>query len=223
VANATPIAKVGWLVGCGSADLPAPAPAPEPSASPASVADAEPPESEHPWIPANARTWGRSDTVEHDFDGDGRTDIAVVLTDDGADRQEVDRLLVVALADGDGFRRVLETPCIALCQRCGGVFGDPYEGMTQVGERSLKVGNYGGSSWRWSSSYTLAWRDEAMAVVGYDSSSFHTSKPEDVEEVSLNLLNGRATKNGAVMRHEQGKVAADDCDAVQKLGSIELE
>lgn len=105
----------------------------------------------------------------------------------------------------------------------GGVFGDPYEGMTQVGERSLKVGNYGGSSWRWSSSYTLAWRDGAMAVVGYDSSSFHTSRPEDVEEVSVNLLNGRATKNGAVKRHDQGKVAADDCDAVQKLGSIELK
>ncbi len=211
------------LLACGGptpAHPPAPSTAPEAPAPVAPAAPAPVPPSD-PWIPAVAQGWTRTDTVEHDFDGDGTDDIAVVLTpDEGSAHPE--RLLVVALGRPDGFERVLQTPCIAMCPSCGGVFGDPYSGLEQIGERSLRVDNYGGSSWRWSTSYTLAWRDGAMAVVGYDSSSFHSSRPEEVDTVSVNLLNGRATSNDVAKRHDQGKIAADDCDAVGKLGTLEL-
>jgi hypothetical protein len=175
-------------------------------------------------VPAVARGWKAREEVRHDFDGDGRPDIARVV--DRPEHEgppvEPDRLLLVALGTDAEPRLVLQTACIAMCQGCGGVFGDPFDGLEQVGARSLRVGNYGGSSWRWGVSYTLAWREGAMQVVGYDRTSFHSSNPDDEKAVSINLLTGKATANGAPRRHGVSMVRADDCDAVEALGSVEL-
>lgn len=197
-------------------------PAPIPELPPPAPAASTPAPAAASWIPSGIRGWKHEATVDHDFDGDGRTDRAVVLTAPQP-RDEEDRYLVVGLGTENGYRLVLESPCLAMCQTCGGVFGDPFAGMALIGKRSLRVSNYGGSAWRWSSETTLAWREGHMAVVGYDSSSFHTSEPEKVDEKSLNLLTGRATLNGEPRRHGRGILRGDDCEAIGALGSTELK
>lgn len=176
------------------------------------------------WIPASLRSWKHEETVTHDFDGDGHPDVAITLTGPQGDNSESppDRYLVVGLGTGSGHRLVLQSSCLAFCQTCGGLFGDPYAGIRQIGKASLQVSNYGGSAWRWSTSYTLAWRAGRMAVVGYDYTSFHASDPENVDARSINLLNGRAIENGAEKRHQARPLAGDDCAAIQELGRTTL-
>ncbi|HRD54252.1 MAG TPA: hypothetical protein PKY96_16560 [Flavobacteriales bacterium] len=56
-------------------------------------------------------------------------------------------LLYERMSDG---RRVLQmrNDSIILCRTCGGVFGEPYEGI-EFKDDTLLIRHYGGSSWRW--------------------------------------------------------------------------
>ena len=213
----------GLLAGCDTGpDAPSevtPSPQDAPAAEPASTARPDP----DAWIPAAHRSWTHTHAVEHDLDGDGKADRALVLTGPKRDDMGPDRLLLVGLQRPGGIQLVLSTACIALCTSCGGMMGDPYVGLTQVGTQSLKVSNHGGSAWRWSADYTLAWRQEQMMVVGYDSMSFHTGKPDDVKTTSINLLSGKASVNsGPLVRHSLKAMAGDDCTAVDALGAAQL-
>ncbi len=203
------------------AKAPPRAPAEAPAA--AKPAPAEPTAAVDAWIPEKARSWKKEATVQHDLDGDGNIDTAYVLTGPAASDMGEDRLVVVGLNDGTTTRLVLSSPCLAMCTGCGGVFGDPFAGMEQIGERSLKVANYGGSNHRWAVEYTLAWRNEKVMVVGYDRSSFHTSDPDNESTVSINLLSGKASVDGGPLkRHSVSAMAGDDCPAIDKLQSAEL-
>ena len=101
--------------------------------------------------------------------------------------------------------------------------GDPYMGLELHGKQSLRITNHGGSSHRWSAVYTLLWKDGGFRVVGYDRSSFHTSTPDDEDDLSINLLSGKDTrKNGPLRPHSLSAPAAADCAAVDLLMATSL-
>jgi hypothetical protein len=66
-----------------------------------------------------------------------------------------------------------------MCSRCGGVWGDPFEGVTAESGR-FTVEHYGGSAWRWRVDFTFAYsrRDRAWQLVRVHQLNYHTSDPE---------------------------------------------
>ena len=91
--------------------------------------------------------------IRHDFNGDGVLDLALVTVPPesrGLDGNEAERILTLGIRDGNAYRSVQSTECVALCPQCGGIMGDPYQGVDKGQDGSITVHNYGGSRHRWS-------------------------------------------------------------------------
>lgn len=101
------------------------------------------------------------DYISGDLNSDKRKDAILLLKSPGEDSlsdQELSRpfLLLVRQANGK-LKQVLRNDSAIMCRQCGGVFGDPYAGIT------LKPGGfilnfYGGSSWRWGYEYQFGYK-----------------------------------------------------------------
>lgn len=70
--------------------------------------------------------------------------------------------------------------------------------LRALGNGSLAVTeqNWGVGRERWTSTMTVAWRDERFVVAGYTFNSFDTLQEEEPLICDLNLLTGRGTING---------------------------
>jgi len=68
---------------------------------------------------------------------------------------------------------------VVLCKSCGGVFGDPYAGMT-VKNNFFSIEHYGGSNWRWTRIITFRYDLKSKQVLLHRDAgdSFHTSDPD---------------------------------------------
>ena len=88
------------------------------------------------------------DMVKGDLNGDGINDLAVM---GGADPEDAgyddEREIYLFIRQMDGSVHPL-TSIATLGPYSGGVYGDPYEGMS-ISDGRLVVKVYGGSSWRW--------------------------------------------------------------------------
>lgn len=115
-----------------------------------------------------------------DLNRDGRPDAILVSEAKAAGEDDGPRLLQVLLRQPDGKLKVaVRSERALMCRQCGGVFGDPFEGIqTQAGGFSLL--HYGGSNWRWREDFRFAWsrRDQTWQLVAVDSLSYHTSDPD---------------------------------------------
>jgi hypothetical protein len=147
-------------------------------------------------IPAAARPFVAAETrpiafATGDLDRDGRPDALLVLeaTTRKPDDEESDgftRTLVVLVGQADGtYREAARNAKVAYCTGCGGVMGDPFEGV-EVKPGSFTVSNAGGSNWRWSHAYTFNYsrRDRTWQLVRVVSRSLNTGQP-DLEEVKV--------------------------------------
>lgn len=119
-----------------------------------------------------------------DLNGDGLRDFvfiveeAVKASEDAQD--DAARTLRIAIRAPDGTLKVVkESSRVVLCRACGGVFGDPFGGLSAA-KNTFSVHHYGGSGWRWSNTYTFNYskRDATWQLVRVDESSFHASEPE---------------------------------------------
>lgn len=100
------------------------------------------------------------------------------------DTEETDRPLIILQRNADGnLAKVKENDKIVYCRICGGIFGDPFEGIDLTEKSGFVVRLYGGSGWRWSSQYEFAYsrRDKTWQLIKVSESSFHASAPEDVD------------------------------------------
>ena len=170
--------------------------------------------------PEQVGLWVIEARITHDFDHDGHIDLALVATTKSEDpyNDERERVLAIGRGTKSGYQPALRTTCVTLCQACGGVIGDPFEGIRVRGKRSLVATNYGGSRERWGYTFTLAWRDGAFKVVGLDLLSHDTLVAKSKETLSINLLSGRYQFNHTPLRkHTLKTVRADDCKAVDEL------
>lgn len=115
-----------------------------------------------------------------DLNRDGRPDAILVSEAKTAGEDDGPRLLQILLRQPDGKLKVaVRSERAVMCRQCGGVFGDPFEGIqTQAGGFSLL--HYGGSNWRWREDFRFAWsrRDQTWQLVAVDSLSYHTSDPD---------------------------------------------
>ena len=128
----------------------------------------------------------RAVTLERaDLNNDGREDFILVLEkekpDLGKDDLPVNQRPLLILARGADGKLTLakRNERMILCPECGGIFGDPFEGV-EVGRNTFTVNLYGGSAWRWSYRYTFNYsrRDNTWQLVRVEETTFHTSDPE---------------------------------------------
>ncbi|HET6889580.1 MAG TPA: hypothetical protein VFH31_00645, partial [Pyrinomonadaceae bacterium] len=93
-----------------------------------------------------------------DLNGDRREDFILVLEKENPAKDQDDfpvnqRPLLILLRGADGkLSSAKRNERIIMCSQCGGVFGDPFEGVV-VGRNTFSVEHYGGSNWRWQYSY----------------------------------------------------------------------
>ena len=119
-----------------------------------------------------------------DLNGDGRKDLILVVSEtipDGERYEEGagDRTVMVLIREAGGsLTLAARNDLVAYCRNCGGVYGDPFAGVTVRGTR-FTVSNYGGSNSRWSFSSTFAYsrRDRTWQLVRVEEESFHALDP----------------------------------------------
>jgi len=118
-----------------------------------------------------------------DLDLDGRGDYLLVLEQLQAgpdpDLGRRRSLVVLTASAGGRLREAARNGSVVMCSRCGGVWGDPFEGVAAEPGR-FTVQHYGGSNWRWRADFTFAYsrRDRAWQLVRVQQVSYHTGDPE---------------------------------------------
>ena len=116
-----------------------------------------------------------------DLNRDGRPDAVLVLEpalkpgDDEFEERPRPLLILVGQSDGT-YREAARNAKVVYCSRCGGMMGDPFQGVT-AGPGTFTVENAGGSSWRWGVSYRFNYsrRDDAWQLVRVREEDFHAS------------------------------------------------
>jgi hypothetical protein len=119
-----------------------------------------------------------------DLNSDGTEDFILVLEKQNPSRDSDDfpvnqRPLLILLRGADGKLAVAKrNEKIVMCSQCGGVFGDPFEGVI-AGRSSFSVEHYGGSAWRWKYSYKFNYSriDKTWQLVRVEEINYHTSNP----------------------------------------------
>ena len=119
-----------------------------------------------------------------DLNGDGSEDFVLVLekekpAKDADDFPVGQRPLLILLRGADGKLKVAKrNERIVMCSQCGGVFGEPFEGVIAK-TNTFSVEHYGGSSWRWKYSYKFNYSriDKTWQLVRVEEINYHTSNP----------------------------------------------
>lgn len=128
------------------------------------------------------------DFAKGDLDGDKFQDYVLILKIQGEDtitfdniNPEPERPLLIIIRQADKkLKKVEMSNGLVLCKTCGGMMGDPYQGIS-VGTGKFSINFYGGSSWRWSDTYTFQY-DKILKnwyLEEHASVSYHTSDPNN--------------------------------------------
>jgi hypothetical protein len=127
------------------------------------------------------------DSANGDLNLDPYQDMLLVLqnmVEDSVESfdREMPRPLIILIGQQDGtYKFGARSDNVVLCGGCGGVFGDPYEGLT-IENGYFSAEHYGGSNWRWTRIITFKYNTEEgkwyLHKDGGD--SYHTSNPDKV-------------------------------------------
>jgi len=130
------------------------------------------------------------DYVTGDLNGDKKPDAILILKQPGEDSlygEETPRPMLLLIRQADGkLKQAARNDNAIMCRHCGGVFGDPYEGV-QIYTGGFSISFYGGSSWRWAYHYEFAYKPakKNWYLVKEFQTSFHMSEPEKFNDVSI--------------------------------------
>ena len=150
-------------------------------------------------LPAEARSFvlkGQEmlDYITGDLNGDKKPDAILILKRLGEDTTsdfDIPRPFLILIRQTNGkLTKVLQNDSLVLCSKCGGVFGDPYESTT-ITKNGFTIQFYGGSSWRWGSTYRFVYRPAKnnWFLVNEKQLSYQTGDPEKTtKEVTIEEL-----------------------------------
>lgn len=119
------------------------------------------------------------DTLEGDLNRDGRKDRVMIVEIDVEKFSEIEadsfgidnRQLLILFNEGAGYRLAARSSEAVLCLGCGGIFGDPYAGMS-IAKNVLTVSHYGGSAWRWGYEHKYRLQNGRFYLIGKTHLSF---------------------------------------------------
>jgi len=148
------------------------------------------------------RGWRLDDETlkEADLNGDGRPDAAFVISNGGGanDSIVVKHVLVLALRGSDGkLHRSIVNDAAVLDGDEGGVFGDPFQGLS-VARGVVAIQHYGGSRDRWSFTHKYRFQNGQWELIGLEVGSTDTLDLEHYDDQDINLSTGlvNAKKRG---------------------------
>ncbi|MEQ1646379.1 MAG: hypothetical protein ABL959_23200 [Pyrinomonadaceae bacterium] len=125
-----------------------------------------------------------------DLNGDGFADYLLVVETPKAGRDvsgDGIRTLLILTADRNGeLKLAARNDKVVYCRTCGGVFGDPFAGVTAK-RNTFSVDNYGGSNWRWSDSYKFNYSriDKTWQLILVSKDSFMSTDPEKTAKTKV--------------------------------------
>ncbi|MBL7761016.1 MAG: hypothetical protein JNK08_10015 [Sediminibacterium sp.] len=123
------------------------------------------------------------DTASGYLNKDGYRDLVMILKNDLENEVgDTSRPLLLLEGSKDGqYRLFARNDNVVLCKECGGVFGDPYDGIT-IKKGFFSIAHYGGSSWRWSRIITFKFNKEKnQFILSRDAGvSYHSSNPNKI-------------------------------------------
>jgi hypothetical protein len=146
----------------------------------------EPPAELQPFVPQGHEIF---DFAMGDVDGDGRDDAILVTRrpDEEQLEDESSRPLLLLVRQPEGrLKQVRRSDQIVYCLKCGGMMGDPYQGIATA-RGAFTVTHYGGSAWRWSASATIAYdtAKQEWFLDKEESTSFHATEPGEMSTVVI--------------------------------------
>lgn len=130
--------------------------------------------------------------TEGDLNGDGLSDMAMVIEKKEADHPVPSRALLIAFSNKEKLYTLsIIAENVILDAQSGGVWGDPFESIT-IEDGVLSVRDYGGSNWRWYNHYEFQFMDQEWVLSGATFGSYFTGDtlPEDADEEIYNFLTG---------------------------------
>lgn len=128
---------------------------------------------------------------------DGYADIVLVLkkdnekeTSDVVEHPEKRPLLILIGQADKTYKLAARNDNTVYCVDCGGVFGDPFDGLT-ITNGNFSINHYGGSAWRWTRviTYKYSPADKNWYLFRDGSDSYHTSNPNKSETKILTAKN----------------------------------
>jgi len=158
------------------------------------------------FIPQGWEMLGRD---EGDLNKDGLDDFVLALrnkAEEGEDNKTEDlpRLLIILFRTPQGGLRLSASSDRALlCQKCGGVFGDPFQEVT-VEKGAVVIKHFGGSTARWASVNRFRYQKGEWFLIGktYSTQNVFSKKGSTTDS---NLLTGiviqeKVSENGRSSR-----------------------
>lgn len=129
------------------------------------------------------------DSAYGDLNKDAYKDMVLILRND-AEQNNADttRPLLLLAGTANGLYNLMErNDHVVLCAGCGGVMGDPYQGITIKGGY-FSIEHYGGSSWRWTRIITFKYDSTTKKFKLHRDAgvSFHASEPDKQKETVHN-------------------------------------
>lgn len=147
------------------------------------------------FIPRGYTILGRASA---NINEDGRSDLVVALRNPYEHlNYDTIRPLLLLLGNGQGgYRLAARNDSVVLCENCGGIHGDPFQGVS-AGKGWFSVRHFGGSGWRWTRVITFGYNRHRQEFLlrsdgGY---SWHidlpkvrnrfTNRPEDFGRITF--------------------------------------
>lgn len=113
--------------------------------------------------------WHELSKAEGDLNHDSLPDIVLILANDREDKAtrdaQVPRQLVVLFKTNDGYTLITRNDNVVYCKTCGGVMGDPFQGL-KIERGSIVLEYYGGSRERWGMTHRLRYQNGDFYLIG---------------------------------------------------------
>jgi hypothetical protein len=143
-----------------------------------------------------------------DLNGDNIDDAAIVMTKPEVKENDTieegeKRFLALAFGDGSQFKRTALSDEAVFDKDEGGVFGDPFEGISIGG--TVVISHYGGSAWRWSYTHRYRWQQNRWMLIGRTEVNYHSFEPDKANEIDTNLSTGLVHCTDANIYEQEGK------------------
>jgi hypothetical protein len=114
-----------------------------------------------------------------DLNKDGIDDAVLALyhTMENEDMEKINtdsippRLLVILFGSSKGYIQSAKSSTTLLRKYCGGVFGDPFNGII-IDKNVLTISHYGGSNWRWSITDKFRFQNSNWYLIGQTKYSY---------------------------------------------------
>ncbi|HVE61571.1 MAG TPA: hypothetical protein VNA26_07115 [Chitinophagaceae bacterium] len=177
------------------------------------------------FIPENYDTLS---LTKGDLNKDGFADAVLAvfhkMEKDDLENMNVDsvppRLLIVLFGSKSGYAEAAKSANALLCKYCGGVFGDPFNGIS-IEKNVLRISHYGGSAWRWSSDHLFRFQKNDFYLIGQTNYSYWNVKMCD----KLDVFAGTEFKDENFLTGQfKNKKISEDCKLLEnKSGKKKLQ